>query len=202
MKGVVRMDERFQQQLRFLIESDKMKNILRQTLISDGSRRENDAEHSWHFALAAMILYEYAGQDGVDLLRVMKMAIIHDLIEIYAGDTFAFDPAGNESKLERETEAAGRLFGILPPDQGAELRALWEEFDAMETPDAQFAAALDRIQAFINNSVTGWHTWKLGKVTNEQVHKRMEMVRIGMPALWEFVEENILGAIRDGILRE
>ena len=195
------MNERFLQQLRFLEEADKMKNILRMTLVSDGSRRENDAEHSWHLALSAIILYEYAAdKEEVDLLRVMKMAIVHDLIEIYAGDTFAYDVAGNETKLLREQEAADKLFALLPPDQGAELRQLWEEFDLMESPDAQFAAALDRIQAFLCNRLTDWHTWRLAKVSGKQVYNRMDMVRVGTPDLWEFVEENIRQAMEDGII--
>ena len=148
------MNTKLEKQLQFLIEVDKMKTILRQTLLVDKTRRENDAEHSWHFALMAIILYEYADQGKVSLYRVLKMALVHDLIEIYAGDTFAYDDAGNATKEQRETEAADKLFGILPSGQGEELRALWEEFDRMETPDAMYAAALDLLQPFINNYLT------------------------------------------------
>lgn len=193
------MDDRLDRQLRFLVEADKMKNVLRQTLLTDKSRRENDAEHSWHLALMALLLYEYA-EDGVDLFRVLRMALVHDLIEIYAGDTFAYDVEGNKGKAEREAEAADRVFGMLPPEQGAELRALWEEFDAMETPDSRYAAAIDRLQPFLNNSVTDGYTWKLHGVHKEQVLARMGMVRQAAPALWPFVERVIADAMEKGYI--
>lgn len=179
-----------------------MKNVLRQTLLTDQSRRENDAEHSWHFALMSMVLYEYADPSKVNLNRVLQMALIHDLIEIYAGDTFAYDEAGNESKEERERNAADRLFKLLPNDQGSEIRALWEEFDAMESPDAQYAAAMDRLQPFINNYVTEGHTWKLGNVTSDKVYKRMGIVKESAPDLWPFVVETINASIEKGFLKE
>ena len=138
-------ETRLQKQLRFLVEVDQMKNVLRQTLLVDKSRRENDAEHSWHFALMAMLLSEYADGSKVDFYRVLRMALVHDLIEVYAGDTFAYDKKGNEDKEEREKKAADKLFGMLPEDQGKEIRDLWEEFDQMETPDAQYAASIDRL---------------------------------------------------------
>jgi putative hydrolase of HD superfamily len=130
------MTDKLNRQLKFLAEADKMKNILRQTYITDKSRQENSAEHSWHFALTALILYEYCGIEGVDINRVIKMALVHDLVEIYAGDTPAYDTDGNVDKDEREKEAADKLFSFLPDDQAAEYRSLWEEFDRMETPDA------------------------------------------------------------------
>ena len=130
---------RLEQQMRFLVEVDKMKSVYRRTILIDKTRRESDAEHSWHFALMAMLLAEYADPEKVDCARVIRMALVHDLIEIYAGDTFAYDVQGNQDKRQRETEAADKLFALLPEDQAAEIRALWEEFDAMETPDAQYA---------------------------------------------------------------
>lgn len=196
------MNERFEKQLGFLIEIDKMKTVFRQTLLIDKSRRENDAEHSWHFALMSMILYEYADQTKVDLTRVLKMALIHDLIEIYAGDTFAYDEKGNETKESREKKAAEQLFSILPQDQDHEIRSLWQEFDLMETMDAQYAAAIDRLQPFINNYMTEGHTWKLGNVSSEKVYKRMEMVRIAIPELWPFVVETINKSIEKGYLQK
>lgn len=195
------MNSRLGRQLDFLIEVDKMKTILRRTLLIDKSRRENDAEHSWHFALMAMILYEYADQSKVDLHRVLQMALVHDLIEIYAGDTFAYDDAGNETKQEREAQAADKLFGMLPEEQGRELRELWDEFDLMLTPDSQYAAALDRLQPFINNYLTEGYTWKLGNVTSDKVYKRMDMVRIGAPGLWDFVVDTINDSIAKGYLK-
>lgn len=189
-------------QIQFLVEVDKMKNVFRQTLLIDKSRQENDAEHSWHFALMAMILYEYADQTKVNIYRVLKMALVHDLIEIYAGDTFAYDDIGNESKEERENDAANRLFALLPKDQGTEICNLWKEFDKMETPDSQYAAAIDRLQPFINNYFTEGHTWKLGNVTSDKVYKRMDMVRQSTPDLWLFVERVINDSITKGFLKK
>lgn len=194
------MDNRLEQQLRFLVEADKMKTVLRATLLTDKSRRENDAEHSWHFALMALLLYEYA-EDGVNLFRVLKMALVHDLVEIDAGDTFAYDTEGNRDKALREQRAADRLFGLLPKEQAAELRALWEEFDAMESRDARYAAAIDRMQPFLNNSVTDGHTWNLHSVKEEQVRARMEMVRQATPGLWPFVESVLVEAREKGSIR-
>ncbi|MGI6004779.1 MAG: HD domain-containing protein [Christensenellales bacterium] len=194
------MEDRLKQQLEFLAEVDKMKGVLRQSLLADGSRRENDAEHSWHLALMAMVLYEYA-QDDVDICRVLKMALVHDLVEIYAGDTFAYDEEAGRSKQEREELAADRLFGMLPQDQGREIRSLWEEFDLMETPDARYAAAMDRIQPFLNNYLTKGHTWKLGSVTSDKVYRRMAMVKEGAPALWPFVEHIVKDSIAKGYLK-
>ncbi len=196
------MKERFTQQLQFLIEVDKMKNVLRQTLLVDASRRENDAEHSWHFALMAMVLFEYADGANISLERVLKMALVHDLIEIYAGDTFAYDDKGNESKQEREAQAAEKLFSMLPNEQGQEIKDLWLEFDAMQTPDATYAAAIDRLQPFVNNYMTQGHTWKLGNVTSDKVYKRMDMVRVAAPELWPFVTDVIQDSIAKGYLEK
>ena len=195
-------NNRFEQQLAFLTEVDKMKNVLRQTLIADGSRRETDAEHSWHFALMAMVLYEYCDCPHVNLNRVLKMALVHDLVEVYAGDTFAYDEEGNRDKLKRETEAADKLFGLLPEDQGVEYRKLWEEFDAMETPDALYAASIDRLQPLLNNLLTQGHTWKLGHVTSQQVYQRMAPIRQGAPELWSFVEYAVNDSIQKGYLAQ
>ena len=195
------MDERFQKQLSFLIEVDRMKNVLRQTLIADRSRRENDAEHSWHFAIAAMIFSEYAAEaDKTDMTRVLKMALVHDLVEVYAGDTFAYDVQGNLGKAAREEAAADRLFSMLPADQSAEIRALWEEFDRMDTPDSRYAAAIDRLQPFICNYVTEGYTWRLHHVTRAQVYERMDMVRAAAPGLWPFVEDVVRDAMEKGYI--
>ncbi|MDY4975392.1 MAG: HD domain-containing protein [Clostridia bacterium] len=188
---------RFEQQLLFLKEIEGMKQILRQTMLADYSRRENDAEHSWHFAVMAMILAEYADPE-VNLCRVLKMALVHDLVEVYAGDTFAYDEQGNRDKEQREQQAADRIFGMLPEDQGKELRSLLEEFDAMKTKDALYAACIDRLQPFINNYYTQGHTWRRGGVTPQQVYQRMEPVKRGTPKLWEFVEFVIEDGKRKG----
>ena len=195
------MIDKLKKQLQFLSEADKMKTVLRQTLILDKSRRENDAEHSWHFALMAMTLFEYVGFDGVDINRVIKMAILHDMIEIYAGDTFAYDVTGNKSKDEREKEAADKLFSLLPNEQAKEYRTLWEEFEHMETPDAIYAAAVDRLQPFINNYQTDGHSWVKYGISADQVYERMAPVKTAIPALWEFVEFVIRDSCEKGYIK-
>ncbi len=195
------MDEkRIKSQLAFLTEADKMKNVFRRTLITDGSRRENDAEHSWHLALMAMVLKEYALPDGVDIDRVIRMCLVHDLVEIYAGDTFCYDKQGAQDKEQREQDAADKLFAMLPDEQGAEYRALWEEFDAMETPDAKYAAAADRLQPLLNNYINKGNTWREGNATSADVYARMAMVKDGMPQLWPVVEYIVEDAIAQGFL--
>lgn len=179
-------DTRLDQFIEFLIEADKLKKILRRTLLADASRRENSAEHSWHLALSAMALEEYAAEP-VDLRRVLEMVVVHDLVEIDAGDTFAYDVAGNATRHARESAAADRLFGLLPPDAGARLRALWEEFEARATPEARFATAVDRIQPFLQNVKAGGGTWKIYGLRREQVLERMDPVRTALPALWPMV---------------
>ena len=193
---------RLEQQMRFLVEVDKMKSVYRRTILIDKTRRESDAEHSWHFALMAMLLAEYADPEKVDCARVIRMALVHDLIEIYAGDTFAYDVQGNQDKRQRETEAADKLFALLPEDQAAEIRALWEEFDAMEMPDAQYAAAIDRLQPFLNNYLTQGHTWGLGGVKSAQVYERMDPIRVALPEVWPFVDKMIQESIEKGYLEE
>lgn len=193
------ISERLSRQLEFVAEIDKMKTVLRQTLLMDKSRRETDAEHSWHFAVMAMLLAEYAAE-GINIDRVIKMALLHDLVEIYAGDTFAYDVAGNLDKEDRECAAADRLFAMLPSEQAVEYRSLWEEFDAMQSPDARYASAIDRLQPFISNFHTQGHTWKQHNVTKAQVLTRMEPVREAAPALWQFVLAVIEDSIEKGYI--
>lgn len=188
-------------QLDFIVEVDKMKHIYRQTLLIDGSRRENDAEHSWHIALAAMILKEYA-DFPINMEHVLQMLIVHDLVEIYAGDTFAFDVEANKKKYEREQLAADKLFSRLPNAQGVQIRALWEEFDAMQTFDSIFAASLDRLQPFLHNIHTNGHTWKKAVITKKAVINRMLPIQTGMPLLWEWVLAEIEKAIQLGWIKE
>lgn len=191
---------RLAQQIQFIIEIDKLKQVLRQTLLTDGSRRENSAEHSWHLAMMAIVLAEYAPQ-GVDLMCAIKMLLLHDLVEIDAGDTFCYDVQGNESKAQREAQAALRLFGLLPADQGTALRSLWEEFEAQETPTAKFAAALDRIQPLLHNQQTQGGTWRIHAVTRDKVMKRVAPVETGAPELWVFVEQLIEDCVTAGYLK-
>ena len=193
-------NEKIHNQIKFAITIDEMKNIFRRNLLADGSRRENDAEHSWHLAMLAMILEEYSAEK-VDIERVLKIALIHDLIEVYAGDTFAYDAKGNEDKHEREIQAAEKLFGMLDPVQGGELRELWDEFEAMETAESNYANAIDRIQPLILNYLTDGHTWKMGDVTSDKIYKRMDIIRTATPELWHIVEGIINTSIKAGILK-
>lgn len=194
--------DRLERQIRFILEVDKLKNIFRMTKIHDRTRRENDAEHSWHLALMAFLLGEYSKESRIDMLKVIKMCIVHDLVEIDAGDTFCYDTEANLDKPEREQKAAERIFGILPEDQGKELRELWEEFDAMETPEAKFAAAMDRLQPVLMNFHNSGGTWKEHNISKEQVIKRNRRIEDGAPALWDLVSALIDEAVEKGLLRD
>ena len=191
---------RLDQQLMFTAEIDKMTGILRRTLLVDHSRRENDAEHSWHIAVMAMLFEEYA-IEKVNVARVTEMCVVHDLVEIYAGDTFAYDVKGNEDKNAREAMAADKLFSQLPQEQGNMIRDLWEEFDAMETSDAKYAACLDRLQPFLHNTLTDGHTWVEGGTNRAAVEKRMSIIREFMPEIYEWVAANLDRAIENGWLK-
>jgi len=194
-------DDRLDRQIRFLVDADRLKSILRRTPLVDGSRPENSAEHSWHMILAAMVMQEYVG-GPMDVMRVFEMTAVHDLVEIDAGDTFAYDLVAIESQAAREREAADRIFGQLPPDQGARLRALWEEFEAQATLESRFANALDRLQPLLQNAYAGGGSWSSHQITRAQVLRRMAPIESTMPGLWPFVMEIIekfcaLGVIRD-----
>ncbi len=184
------MTDRITKQIEFIKEIDKMKNILRMTLVSESERRENDAEHSWHLAMMAMLLEEYSDKP-VNISHVLKMTLVHDLVEIYAGDTFAYDIEGNKDKEERENKAAEKLFSMLPDDQKDLIMSLWKEFDALETDDSLFANAMDRFQPFLSNVMTSGHTWKIGKVTKEKILSRMDPIRIATPALWPYILDTV-----------
>jgi 5'-deoxynucleotidase YfbR-like HD superfamily hydrolase len=180
--------DRLRRQLALILEADRLKLVLRRTMISGASRHENSAEHSWHLALAAMTLGEHAEAD-VDIARVMRMVVVHDLVEIDAGDTFAYDATANLGRVEREKLAADRLFGLLPPDQGPELRALWDEFEEGRSATARFAIALDRLLPLLLNDCTDGGSWRVHAVTREQVLRRMAPIEAGIPALWPIVVE-------------
>ncbi len=177
-------------QLAFLLEADRLKGVERMTSLIDGSRRENTAEHSWHLALFALVLHRHA-EVPVDLLRVITMVVVHDLVEIDAGDTFAYDTAGNESKAAREQAAADRLFGMLPADQGDHLRAAWEEFEAGETAEARFANAVDRLQPVLMNHARGGGPWREHGITMERVLLRNEPIGRGSGVLWAEAQRRI-----------
>lgn len=177
-------------QIEFLREVDKLKSILRRTSLMDGSRRENSAEHSWHIALAAMVLAEHSNVE-VDLPRVLKMLLLHDIVEIDAGDTFAFDEAGKASQAERENAAAARLFGLLPAEQRDEFMALWAEFEARDTAEAKFAMALDRLLPVLQNSANAGGTWRSAELHRGQVNQRLRPIGDGAAEVWAFVERTL-----------
>lgn len=200
-EGYGQTEERLERQLRFILEADKSKQVFRQTYLSDGKRKENDAEHSWHLALMCALMSEYANEP-IDTLRTMTMVLIHDIIEIDAGDTYAYDEAGNATKREREVKAADRIFSLLPADQAAYFRELWEEFEAAETPEAKFALTLDKVQPVLLNDATDGRAWEEHEVRISQILKRNERTPEGSEALWEhakrLIEKNTkLGRIRD-----
>ena len=192
-------DEKINQLLRFTAEVDKMTGISRRTMLLNKSRRENDAEHSWHIAVMAMLFKDYAPA-GCDVARAVQMCIVHDLVEIYAGDTFAYDVSANFGKEEREKAAADRLFGELPEHLGKQFRLLWEEFDKMETPDAKYAAAMDRLQPFLHNTLTDGQTWKEGKPSVDMVEKRLGPALELIPEIKGWYDANIERAKKEGWL--
>ncbi len=192
---------RFTQQIAFLLELDKLKNIYRQTYVLHEDRTENDAEHSFHLAIMAAVLAEHANTP-VDVLHVMKMVLVHDVVEIDAGDTYCYDAKGNEDKAQREQKAADRLFALLPEDQEKEFRGLWEEFEEKATPEAKFANALDRIQPMLLNYKKGGISWMKHGIAEEQVRNRnIPTVSAGSDTIGEFAEEIIRAAKDAGYLK-
>jgi putative hydrolase of HD superfamily len=192
-------DPRLDRQLRFLLEIDRLKGVLRQTRVLDGARQENSAEHSWHLALCGVTLAEHA-PPGMDLGRVLRMVLVHDVVEIDAGDAFCYDPAANVGKEEREQRAAERIFGLLPDDQAAELHALWQEFEAGQTPDARFAVALDRLQPLLLNFAHQGGSWRANAITHDRVLVRMSPIQDGAPGVWPFVVRLLDEAVARGYL--
>ena len=195
------MEERLKKQMDFLLEVDKLKFINRQTYLSDGTRRENDAEHSWHLALMAVLLSEHADEE-VDLLKVITMVLIHDLVEIDAGDTYAYDEAGKQTQRIREEKAADRIFAMLPKDQGGKFRALWEEFDAYETPEAKFAHVCDNMQPFMLNHATGGRSWREHEVKKSQVLGRNSRLAEGSRTMKQYFDEILAEHVEKGNLKD
>lgn len=196
------MEDRLEQQISFIREIDKEKQIGRQTYLTGGSRKENDAEHAWHIALMAILLSEYANEP-IDLLRTVTMLLIHDLVEIDAGDTYAYDEAAKATEHDREARGADRIFGMLPREQGSALRELWEEFNAGETPEARFAHAMDNFQPVMLNAATDGRAWAEHGVRLSQILRRNRITPEGSDRLWEyalqhFIQPNVeRGRIRD-----
>ncbi|MBQ9091624.1 MAG: HD domain-containing protein [Anaerotignum sp.] len=193
--------ERFEKQLAFILEADKEKNILRQTHLSGHGRRENDAEHAWHMAMMIYLLKEYANEP-IDLAKTMMMALIHDIVEIDAGDTYAYDAAGMETQAERERLAAERIFGLLPDDQREELRGLFEEFEAGETPEAKFARTMDNLQPLFLNDSNDGGDWREHQVTRTQIMKRHGRNQLGSQVIGMYTKELIEDNIRKGNIRD
>lgn len=193
------MDERLKKQLEFALEIDKEKNIFRQTHLSGHGRRENDAEHAWHMAIMAYLLREYANEP-VDIARVMLMCLIHDIVEIEAGDTYAYDTDAKESQKAREDAAKEKLYSLLPEDQKQELIALFDEFEDFQTPEAKFAHAMDNLQPLLLNNSNGGGDWKEHQVTASQVYGRQEKTRLGSETLFEVTDAILQENIRKGVL--
>lgn len=191
---------RLEQQMKFIIEIDKLKNIMRQSHITDGSRHENDTEHSWHIAMMAMVLAEHANEP-VEVFKVVKMLLIHDIVEIDAGDTYAYDEVGYEDKMEREMKAADRLFGLLPEDQALEFRGLWDEFEACETKEAKFAHTLDRVHPMFLNYISGGRAWQAHNIHIDQVMKKNSYAGDGSKAIWDYTKEMLKDAVDKGYIR-
>jgi putative hydrolase of HD superfamily len=182
--------DRLQKQLAFIYEIDKLKSVYRRTYLLTGERNENSAEHSWQVAIMVNVLAEYA-KEPIDVSRVMHMILLHDIVEIDSGDVFVYDQAGMAEKPAKEKLAADRIFGLLPSDKASEYKALWEEFEAVETADARFAAALDRLMPVLHNIYGNKSTWKEHGVTLEQVIARNEHIEDGSPELWEYAQKLI-----------
>lgn len=194
------MDERIKKQMEFSLEIDKVKNIFRQTHLSGHGRRENDAEHSWHMAIMAYLLKEYANED-VDIAKVMLMCLIHDIVEIDAGDTYAYDEVNLQTQKEREDAAKERIFSILPTEQKEELIALFDEFEAYETPESKFAHAMDNLQPLMLNNSNGGSDWQEHQVSAEQVYKRQSKTKLGSEKLFEVTDKMIQENIQKGSLK-
>ena len=190
---------RLADQIGFILEVDRLKSVLRRGYVADGSRHENTAEHSWTLALMAIVLAEHAAEP-IDVARVVRMVVIHDLVEVDAGDTYVYDEAGRASKEARERAAADRLYGLLPADQGAELRALWDEFEHGTGAEARFARSVDRFAGFLLNHASGGRAWRENDVTADRVFGVNRSIDAGSPALWAEVQRRLADALDRGWL--
>lgn len=192
--------DRLARQMAFALEVDKLKGVLRRTRLPHSGRLENSAEHTWHIVLMAVLLAEHADTADLDLGRVLKMLLVHDLVEIDAGDTFGYDTAGNADKRDREMRAAERIFALLPNDQAVEYRNLWEEFEAVVTREARFALAMDRLQAVMLNAASNGGSWREHRITYDRVVARNRVIEDASPALWRFALGLLDHAVKQGHL--
>lgn len=193
-------NDRLGQQIAFMVEVDKLKEVFRQSKLIHSRRRENDAEHSWHLCLTVILLAEHANSPDLDVLHVLKMVILHDLVEIDAGDTFAYDEAGRADQHEREARAADRIFGLLPADQALTFRNIWDEFEAQETPEAKFALSCDRFQPMLLNLMTNGASWQEHGITHDRVVARNRCVEQGSTAMWDRMSRMLEEAVQRGIV--
>ena len=192
---------RLEQQIRFLVEIDKLKSILRRSYLVNGERRENTAEHSWHLAVAALVLAEHANEP-IDILKVVKMVLIHDIVEIDAGDTFLYDTQKSHVNTDEERLAAERIFGMLPKEQANDLIAIWEEFEAGETKEAKFAKAMDRLEPLLQNTSNNGGTWKEFGVSYDKVYQKKSVIREGSETIWNYAENLINESVKNGFLEK
>lgn len=190
-------NERLRKQIAFILEADKEKCIVRQTHLSGNGRRENDAEHAWHMAIMIYLLKEYANEE-FDVAKAMIMALIHDIVEIDAGDTYAYDLKGRETQAEREEQAAKRIFGLLPEDQGEELKSLFEEYEANETPEARFVRVMDNFQPLLLNDSNNGNDWKEHGIGKSQIMERHIKTKLGSDTIWEYAQKLIEDNVRKG----
>jgi putative hydrolase of HD superfamily len=194
--------DRLDKQMDFITRIDALKSVVRQTALVDRSRQENSAEHSWHIAVMALLLSEYSNAENLDLLRVVKMLLVHDLVEIYAGDTFLYDDEKRQAKEEEERRASEKLFGLLPQDQAIELHTLWQEFEEERTPESRFAKALDALQpVLLGYANKGW-SWERHSISKDQVLSHKKPVRIGSEQLWEYLQKLLEKAVKEGFLQD
>ena len=193
--------KRLEKQIDFILEADKEKNIIRQTHLSENGRRENDAEHAWHMAIMVYLLKEYANEE-IDVVKAMMMALIHDIVEIDAGDTYAYDTKGLETQKEREEQAAERIFGLLPKDQEEELKSLFEEFEAGESPEARFVRAMDNFQPLLLNDSNDGSDWREHEIRKNQIMKRHMKTKLGSNIIWECAEKIIEENVRKGNIKD
>lgn len=196
------MEPRLRKQLDFILEADKLKNVVRRNFLTDDSRRENTAEHTWHSMLMALLLFEYAeNKHELDLLRIVKMIAVHDLVEIEAGDTFMFDKDALKDKFNKENQAAKKIFTMLPYDQGKEYYELWLEFEKEKTPNAVFAASVDKLMPVLLNTYSQGTSWREAEITTDQVFEALKSVKKGPPKLWELLNEVVEDAKQKQHLR-
>ncbi|MFW9831769.1 MAG: HD domain-containing protein [Candidatus Thorarchaeota archaeon] len=193
---------RLSQQMKFIAEIDKLKQVSRESWLVDASRKETDAEHSWHITIVALLLSEYSNTPNIDILRVVKMLLIHDIVEIDAGDTFIYDQEATKDQNERENKAANRIFGLLPSDQQQELQQLWEEYETMKTPEAKFARAIDSFQPLLLAYLNGGCSWRIHNITKSQVIASKHHMEKGSEKLWSHTLYLLEQAVQNGILKD